>query len=1049
MSSELEKLYKLKILSLLHDPPSKSWIMAGLYKAHEPPKGYVRREAHENEALWMINELFPQLLNEYKYMEEEVETADRISAALDRWILSMVAGKTLKVFQVKDVRLINALMPEHSMNPKVPTEENVRKFINTLRGILELTNDWRLRYHLLYALYEPLWHEYNDQSTGPADTRVPTSSIFDHCYASSAISNIVSREGLKGTLVRVDLAGPQKLILASRKVRDLWISSWLASALAWSLVEKLVRDYGPDILIKPSSRNNPFYAHTLLRILREEGLSEKLEEKLEKVFNEWYGYDINVGFPRHAVIPSQIDIILPGIDVGQFKMDMENLYKDRWRLAVNTAINLFIEYLKRCEDGKWADRYRWFRQNIEHSLKLLRELRLDEQPPLFLRLTCMEFEASLRKRDVIGYYEVKIDRIIVGNEVPAYEIYDLLIKKFYEIAEKDSLVKVHPAIAAELTQWTKKRYDAGETFKFCTCCGLLPSIIEIPERTCELVEGGYCKTCERKEECLEKQVYERMMPPRERIYFATGEKLCGWCLIKRLMSYPEVFQYVCEVLIGKVKDKIELQDFPSLADIATIPFKHEILKCLEDFSIVEKHPKIAEDICESYHRAFIKWAGGYKEEFEQLSSLRSQWLKGWRAYQQLLEEFNKLKTKITPELFDRLLCYFLSPSEETLLEVRVLKDSRKIRDILMSAKKTRIEFTPYYALIRADGDFMGKLMSGFVGEALGVDPLRWLKNVSIGELQGVIKRLVKRAKGSLAEKEWGELVDDIIRKTEEGREVVSGRLTALIERLKQFKEEGRILVSPTYHASISRALMVQSMVDLFTVEDMMGFVAYAGGDDLLAISPVASALEIAYKTREVFSRGAGDGFHLKFHALIPSLGHVGRSYCITFAHYKYPLSMVIYDSYYLLEGKKGIVTAYGGSKWEKDVCFIAYQPRGGGLRVSRLPLKERGNLKYGSCLDIASEIGNYIWSGGVSRRLIYEFLENEIEIESLFGERELLLSYMRYLIGRHVRSKEIGEEVLKRFELLSDFKIGSGETLRSVIMELLNTISSYFSARSG
>jgi CRISPR-associated protein. len=72
----------------------------------------------------------------------------------------------------------------------------------------------------------------------------------------------------EGLVIIIDIPGVQEYISASRKLRDLRISSYLISLIAWKTVEKFVDLYGPDILILPTARFNPFFYTYLLGILK-------------------------------------------------------------------------------------------------------------------------------------------------------------------------------------------------------------------------------------------------------------------------------------------------------------------------------------------------------------------------------------------------------------------------------------------------------------------------------------------------------------------------------------------------------------------------------------------------------------------------------------------------------------------------------------------------------------------------------------------------------------------------------------------------------------
>lgn len=1029
-----ERFYKLKIVSLLHDPPSKPWILTRQYEAHLPPNEHLRKEQHENESLWLIYRLFPDLIEEYD--SYEVKVADAISAAFDRWILGMIVGKTSGVYATMKVIFRNLLMPDSTKEPKPPKEKNVEKFVEELKEILNGIDDWKLKYHLLYAIYEALWYKYNSESTGPADTRVPIFSVFDHCYASTTILNAAHSEEFRGLIVRIDLAGVQRFISAARKLRDVWISSWFASAFAWSLIEKFITEYGPDILIKPTARNNPFYAHTLLTMLKKNNLLSKIKNKLEEIISNWYGYNFNSNFPEHAVIPSQIDLLLPSLTSEVVKETLEKRYRELWNQAVKVILDGFYNYLSE----KQGDRYEWLKRSINNAFDILKKMGFHEQPPLYLRLILLDFKSKRTKSNITDYYDVIINNKSLG-EKPIYELYDLLMEELNKVSGKISETKVDPAIGLKLTEWSKTKYNENKLFEYCTCCGYLPSVLEIPHEKCNQIESRSCDQCPKSEECYGKQIYDRVMPFREEIYFSPGERLCGWCLIKRLMSHPEVFPIVCRTLLGEVGE-ITKRDFPSVSDITTIPFKEELME------LIQAHPNTVKEITELYGKTLMELMEKSEGDLKWIY-LISEYLRKWKPYEKLA---NKLRNLIKDEkTFEEFSYYIFGPSEEMLFRPYALKYSKELEGLIRSKlKRVRVEFTSNYSLIRADADSMGSLFMGRVEEALGFDITTWLEKISIEDeknsidtLGGIIKVLIKRVNNELSDKEWNNVINKLAQKTGEHINDLTIRLNDLCKELKRMKDRGRIFISPSYQSSISRALMIQSFIDLKVIEELNGFIIYAGGDDLLAAAPVKYSLPAVYETRKVFSKGDGDGFYSIFGSLVPSLGRLGRSYCIFFAHYRHPLSMVLSHSYKLLDGKGRITTMWEDKKRSKDVCFLAYSP-GGKLKISRIPLREIKGVPYAHFISIIYNISDLIWKGEIGRQIIYDILESEPLINNMFKNRNLLVSYLNTIAKRHTNEKI---NLLNYLVELIQFELEEDGKRINMIIEAFSGIGNYISAR--
>lgn len=173
-------------------------------------------------------------------------------------------------------------------------------------------------YHVFSLLYEPLWHVATEGKTwGPADTRVPHHSVFDHLYASAMAVNLTSREGHKGIdglntvvggyLVYVGWRGLGEWLRGSRKLGDLWVSSWLATAMAWYAVKELVWCLGPDVLVVPGFRWNQFY----MSLLREKLGEDVFEASVGDVARRFYFWE---GFPYYAWQPAEAIVVLPLVD---------------------------------------------------------------------------------------------------------------------------------------------------------------------------------------------------------------------------------------------------------------------------------------------------------------------------------------------------------------------------------------------------------------------------------------------------------------------------------------------------------------------------------------------------------------------------------------------------------------------------------------------------------------------------------------------------------------------------------------------------------------
>jgi CRISPR-associated protein Cmr2 len=87
----------------------------------------------------------------------------------------------------------------------------------------------------------------------PADTRVPTHSIWDHLQLTSALAGAMTADPTGTPALMVVSIGPvQSFIEQSRSTSDLWAGSHLLSRIVWEALEVVCETLGPDSVIYPS-----------------------------------------------------------------------------------------------------------------------------------------------------------------------------------------------------------------------------------------------------------------------------------------------------------------------------------------------------------------------------------------------------------------------------------------------------------------------------------------------------------------------------------------------------------------------------------------------------------------------------------------------------------------------------------------------------------------------------------------------------------------------------------------------------------------------------
>jgi len=247
----------VKAYALLHDPPYKAVWPLG-YKFYDG-------KTHEEEAHKLLFKILSGTplgggtpSNE---VTKVVKGADRLASSFDRWAL---APEEEARYWVKPSRLINPFNPSKEREIKMPNKdefrERVEKFVKEVNAVLRLANSEKEAYMALYATYELAWINHGLPAL-PADTRIPTHTIFDHLYATATVLNWVDEDGKprdEGCLMEIDIPGIQKIIASARKAGDYRAGSLLVSLAIWGTAWKYMEAYGPDVLISPTPRFNPF-----------------------------------------------------------------------------------------------------------------------------------------------------------------------------------------------------------------------------------------------------------------------------------------------------------------------------------------------------------------------------------------------------------------------------------------------------------------------------------------------------------------------------------------------------------------------------------------------------------------------------------------------------------------------------------------------------------------------------------------------------------------------------------------------------------------------
>ena len=965
-----EEIYKIKIAALLHDPPHKPYLI-------------VSEISHERKAVEMMKKIFES--NEAMYLSDpRVKLADYIASGIDRWILMAVMGHKYipGLFPVRKIKLKNIVAPylEKHINKNIDSNK-IEHYVEELHDLLAKLKDWRSKYLLFYLLYEVLWI-LNDLPIGPADTRVPTHTVFDHNYATATMTNwVYDKNKIDGLLVGLDIAGVQSFISESRKIRDMWVSSYVISALMWYTLCELIEIFGPDIVIIPSMRLNPFYLHWLLQKFGNE-ISDYQKEikKIVYMFNHLREMYDDLGIPPYPMIPGMATLALPPWDIiekfvsSARQKTVEEYFIERFEKGWRILWKLVKKYAEQSEDPIWSI---FVRKALDYFEREFKDAGFDRISPLELRVEYVRVSKDITE-------QVKL--------MLPWEIYD---EKYRELSSKLAYKKykrINKIAKLKLHELSKKAFtDTGygypkqsnRGFDYCTMCGKAPALIIMPrENELEKILLEELEPVENMDEAL------RMIEQIKSV-FSPGEKLCPWCFLKRLLSLEPML--LNALLIGIKEDDEEIQEFvsnllrmsrpkiwfPSTSHIASIRLYEKLL---------EYGAPIISDICEQSKQSiknlqkYIPLGAKLKKAPRDIWT----WYFTKKIRDKLLKEGARLKqTNFNCELILYTI-YYIDP-EEMWFHSQFPLSRRRAWEKLLRIYGLHEWLYRYYTLIRADGDSIGGLLEGlltaflcgrlsnefylniYFGESYKIPPneeksaimflKEYIMHLCEGDLRTIIKKYCELINNEISEDSFKKSVNPLLEKAQILYHDLRKNLDQLIGSLLKVRGGNplfllRIPITPTYHATISAALLRGSLFDIALITYYDGFVVYSGGDDLIAFVPVDSSLDVIYNTRRAFSGfkigsvnllksnsiEIGDGFIRIREAYLPMLPNVGRSYIMYIAHYKYPLTTVVNNAFLLLKKvKKNFLLKYVETVTKmyiihqqatKDTLLVAYNPRG-------------------------------------------------------------------------------------------------------------------------
>lgn len=778
-----------------------------------------------------------------------IHRADALASTLDRSytiLLYSLEGKNEEEKKHGDKQVyINPFNPEHYMT--VNREIRINQIANYILYLIILTVYFMakaarsngdseckplLLYSFIYSVLEPLWYLVTGPGYVPvADTRVPTHTVFDHVAATTMVSNWLLGNSLGGCFVIVDLKSVQSWIGESRRLRDAWASSWLASWLAWETVRPFIEKYGPDVLIQPPTRLHPFYASWLLSSLGCTKASS--EEEVCNILAKLLG--LPYGWPLDPTVPTMARLALPEEACRNQNLEkaVSEAYWNAWhkvmkklRSYIEAAISLArtVSHDNSNSGDIIALLARLDEDAREELLKSIENL----EPPLPIQLRVRSVnEASKRALRIAR----ELTRHMLGKtKITEQRLHEMLL---YQVLIDDRLWedKERPTRGFRATgrrsgynylKYTRTLYEAGRRlgerlFYNCHVCGSGAAILDGEELHSILRSTATQK--------LGSEVVEKVKRLAANMH---NERLCPYCLTKRMLRDMLYYDDLAIELVGlKMPDYV----YDRLGRV-TVDFYTSRLRRNAAYLSSK-----VEEIVTNYYQALLwLYSIGFSAINQFIKPLldktdETYWERIKRIYSELRRRSEQKGIEIIDiNTFKNILALTesltMNAIHDLALPARIQEEAEKLGSISDSTKVAKeleeladkleelareVLGRRTYALVINDGDRMG---SGILSGRLGIEP------------ENYVEKIVKRTT----------LPTDI---SNEVKEFYRNLVNAYEEQFPLSKRytDRTVIITPSYHQAVSRALAAQSILDREVIEKLGGLILYSGGDDATAVLP--------------------------------------------------------------------------------------------------------------------------------------------------------------------------------------------------------------------
>lgn len=774
--------WRLKLITLLHDPPNKALNL----KSHEWEAFKVLEEIvgpDEFESFFGFRASEIPSNRKWKEKTRELERENRPWQFLK--LADQIASAIDRTAYPRPVRLFSQdYVPQALIkHPFSGTELKLSEVRQSCRDTAGQFDEGIARQAQLDALarardflsraeldtpkkkYLALWRYLPNLADGeyqllPPDTRMVDHTLWMHLDAASAVIGALPQPAF----LHVSIGPVQTFIAEARRTQDLWVGSYILSYLTWAGLEVIAEQYGPDAVLYPAMRGQPL-------------VDRWLESKYKDVWDV-VSPSLTTGDPTIASIPNKFVVLVPAqaIEVG-LPGQVEKAIRDKWRSVAAVVKQNFPGGPR---SGVWEEIWQ-------------RQIEREDFPEVYW--------ASLPWPDIDRFSKVQgaeealnLAEAWLGERERYIQMLELYRKAWEDGTHSGTMYGVLYELVSALLDARKQTRDFGqseEDGEKCTIINGLSALRTEKKQKRAKVREYWRSVHQALQNNQQKGDFHQLLPDgRERLSAVAAVKRFAW---------QYYFRHQQHIPLA----------FPSTTRVAAAPFCQDVLgKLVQDESlrkVLQAHLDALEELAYPTlsQEAALDSLPGLKAAWQKLASMPAE----QQGKQLLAYEADILyPTRLEPEYLER---------EDIITSGQEQKAREAQKTCRALLKKAGNEPSTYYAILKMDGDEMGRWLSGqhpnmpLMCEAMHPDVPPMFAGVAFAD-------------------EW----------------------QAILNRPRP--------LSASLHAGLSSALAIFALnwVRRVIEERHLGKVVYAGGDDLLAFLPVTEVLPAARELRALFAGAA-------------------------------------------------------------------------------------------------------------------------------------------------------------------------------------------------